>query len=73
MKATRFDQKFDTGEGVMDMLDLTKARRANVEIRRVNVDFPQWMVHSIDRHARRLGITRQTLIKFWLAERLEQR
>jgi len=66
MKATKFDQKFDAGESVLDHLDLAKARR-------VNVDFPEWMVHSIDRHARRLGITRQSLIKIWLAERLEQR
>jgi hypothetical protein len=73
MKATRFDQKFEAGESVTDMLDLTKAGRANVEIKRVNVDFPQWMVESLDRHARRLGITRQSLIKIWLAERLEAR
>ncbi|MGH8318466.1 MAG: type II toxin-antitoxin system BrnA family antitoxin [Steroidobacteraceae bacterium] len=73
MKATKFDQKFDAGKSVMDQLDLAKARRANVEIKRVNVDFPQWMVHSLDRHARRLGITRQSLIKIWLTEKLEQR
>lgn len=73
MKATRFDQKFDAGEKVLDLLDLTKAHRPGAEIKRVNVDFPEWMVHSIDRHARRLGITRQSLIKIWLAERLEQR
>ena len=73
MKATKFDQKFDAGENVTGLLDLTKARRANVEIKRVNVDFPEWMVHSIDRHARRLGITRQSLIKMLLAERLEER
>ncbi|MGH8301077.1 MAG: type II toxin-antitoxin system BrnA family antitoxin [Steroidobacteraceae bacterium] len=73
MKAMKFDQKFNAGESVMNLLDLAKARRANVEIKRVNVDFPEWMVHSIDRQARRLGITRQSLIKIWLAERLEQR
>lgn len=73
MKATKFDHKFDAGESVLDTLDLAKARRVNVEIKRVNVDFPEWMVDSLDRHARRLGITRQALIKIWLAERLEQR
>lgn len=73
MKATKFDQRFDAGESVMDVLDMAKARRVSVEIKRVNVDFPEWMVHSIDRHARRLGIARQSLIKIWLAERLEQR
>jgi hypothetical protein len=73
VKATKFDQKFDAGESVMDLLDMAKARRVGVEVKRVNVDFPEWMVQSIDRHARRLGITRQSLIKIWLAERLEQR
>ena len=73
VKATKFDQKFDAGESVMDLLDVAKARRVGVEVKRVNVDFPEWMVQSIDRHARRLGITRQSLIKIWLAERLEQR
>lgn len=73
MKATKFDQKFDAGENVTDQLDLKNARRPGVEAKRVNVDFPAWMVQAIDRAARRLGITRQSLIKMWLAERLEQR
>ncbi len=72
MKATKFDQKFDSGEQVTDQLDLKNARRPGVEAKRVNVDFPAWMVQSIDRAARRVGITRQSLIKMWLAERLEQ-
>jgi hypothetical protein len=72
MKATKFDQKFDSGESVTDQLDLKKARRLGVEAKRVNVDFPAWMVQSIDRAARRLGITRQSLIKMWLADRLAQ-
>ncbi|TLY91146.1 MAG: CopG family transcriptional regulator [Gammaproteobacteria bacterium] len=73
MKATRFDQKFDAGEKITDQLDLKKAHRPGVDAKRVNVDFPAWMVQSIDRHARRFGITRQSLIKMWLAEKLEQR
>ena len=72
MKATKFDQMFDAGESVIDHLDLSKATRPGLEAKRVNVDFPLWMVQSIDRHARRFGITRQSLIKMWLAERLEQ-
>ncbi len=72
MKATKFDQKFDAGESVIDQLDLSKATRPGLEAKRVNVDFPVWMVQSIDRHARRFGITRQSLIKMWLAEKLEQ-
>ena len=70
MKAKRFDQKFDAGEKVIDQLDLTKARRVGTAPKRVNVDFPSWMVQSIDREANRLGVTRQSLIKMWLADRL---
>jgi hypothetical protein len=72
MKATTFDRKFDAGGGITDQLDLSKARRPGLEAKRVNVDFPMWMVQSIDREARRLGVTRQSLIKMWLADRLEQ-
>lgn len=73
MKAKRFDRKFDSGENVTDQLDLTKARRIGAEAKRVNVDFPVWMVQSIDREANRLGVTRQSLIKMWLADRLGQK
>jgi hypothetical protein len=72
MKAKRFDQKFDAGEKVIDQLDLTKARRVGPAPKRVNVDFPSWMVQSIDKEANRLGVTRQSLIKMWLADRLGQ-
>jgi hypothetical protein len=70
MKAKTFDRKFDAGEKIADQLELSKARRIGSEAKRVNVDFPTWMVHSIDREARRLGVTRQSLIKLWLADRL---
>ena len=73
MKAKRFDQKFDAGESVLEHLDVQRAHRPGIDIKRVNVDFPQWMVQSIDRQARRLGVTLQSLIKLWLAERLEVR
>ena len=72
MKAKTFDSKFDAGEKVTDQLDLGQARRINAEAKRVNVDFPAWMVQSIDREARRLGVTRQSLIKLWLADKLHQ-
>lgn len=72
MKAATFDRKFDAGERITDQLDLAKSRRPGLEAKRVNVDFPTWMVRSIDREARRLGVTRQSLIKLWLADRLEQ-
>jgi hypothetical protein len=71
MKAEEFDQRFDRGENATSELDLTGARRPAVEQRRVNVDFPVWMIESLDREARRLGVTRQSIIKVWIAERLE--
>ena len=70
MKAKTFDQKFNRGGSVLANLDLAKARRAGAEGKRVNVDFPAWMVESLDREARRVGVTRQSLIKLWLADRL---
>ena len=72
MKAKTFDATFDDGrEDVVDQHDRDGARRPNREQRRVNVDFPLWMVESLDREAERLGVTRQSIIKIWLAERLE--
>jgi hypothetical protein len=72
MKAKTFDRKFDDGEKIVEHLDLSKARRIGTDAKRVNVDFPAWMVDSLDREARRLGVTRQSLIKLWLADRLGQ-
>jgi hypothetical protein len=74
MKASDFDKKFDEGvEDIIDDLDMATASRPLKEQRRVNVDFPVWMVESLDHEARRLGVTRQSIIKVWIAERLEQR
>jgi len=72
MKASEFDKKFDDGESIISELDVTRARRPGEEARRINVDFPAWMVESLDKEARRLGVTRQSIIKMWLAERLQQ-
>jgi hypothetical protein len=72
IKASEFDRRFDDGEDVSEFVDLASARRPNLESKRVNVDFPAWVVASLDREARRLGVTRQALIKMWIAERLEQ-
>lgn len=73
MKAVEFDRLFDEEEGdVLEHLDLSQAKRAGHEQKRVNVDFPVWMIESLDREASRLGVTRQSIIKIWLAERLEQ-
>lgn len=72
MKAKEFDQKFDNGEDIVQYLDLKKATRPGQEQKRVNVDFPIWMIRSLDKEAKRLGVTRQSIIKIWIAERLKQ-
>jgi hypothetical protein len=71
MKASDFDMSFDDGADVTGLLELDQARRPNLEHKRVNVDFPVWMVQSLDREAHRLGVTRQALIKLWLAAKLD--
>lgn len=72
MRAKTFDAKFEKGEDLTKDLDLTRARRPGLQIKRVNVDFPQWMIGSLDREAKRLGVTRQSIIKVWIADRLEK-
>jgi len=72
MNAEEFDKKFDDGlEEIIDDLDLTTARRVNQEQKRINVDFPVWVVEALDREAARIGVTRQSVIKVWLVERLK--
>lgn len=73
MKAEQFDEKFDRGQDITAALEMASAKRPGEEQRRVNVDFPAWMIAALDREARRLGVTRQSVIKIWLAERLERR
>lgn len=72
MKAKEFEKKFDDGEDVLKYLELSKARRVEQEQKRVNVDFPIWMIHSLDKEAKRLGIPRQSLIKMLIAKHIEQ-
>jgi hypothetical protein len=71
MKTSSFDRRFDAGKDITGHLDLKSARRAPQAQKRVNVDFPVWMVERLDHEASRLGVTRQSIIKIWLAERLE--
>ena len=71
-KASEFDQKFTDGENITAYLDTDRARRPEHEQKRVNVDFPVWMIHSLDREAKRLGVPRQSVIKIWIAERLDK-
>lgn len=72
MKSRELDRRFDRGEDISEHLDVSKARRPEQEQKRVNVDFPLWMIYRLDREAKRLGVPRQSVIKMWLAERLEQ-
>ena len=71
MKAADFDAKFDAGEDISDSVDWHRARRRNDQPKRVNVDFPMWVVEGLDKQARHLGVTRQSLIKMWIAEKLQ--
>lgn len=70
MKAKELDKKFDGGESIVNHVDMSKAKRPNLELKRVNVDFPIWMIKSLDKEAKKLGVPRQSIIKVWLAERL---
>jgi hypothetical protein len=72
MKAREFDKKFDEGKDISKHLDVSKARRPVQEQKRVNVDFPLWMINLLDKEAKRLGVPRQSIIKVWVAERLEK-
>jgi hypothetical protein len=71
MKASNFDKKFDSGEDLTEFLDISKAKRPGLSTKRINVDVPSWMVDSLDKEAHRIGTSRQALIKFWLADKLE--
>mgnify|MGYP001576507061 CR=1 FL=1 len=71
MKADEFDELFDAGCDVASVLEVSKARRPGLTQRRVNVDFPLWMIDALDREAARTGVTRQSIIKLWLADRLQ--
>jgi len=73
MKARDFDTEFDEGQNVIEHLDLPGAHRPKRDVQRINVDFPTWMVSSLDAEATRLGVTRQAVIKTWIAERLDRR
>jgi predicted DNA binding CopG/RHH family protein len=73
MKAKDLDKQFDKGEDISQCLDLVRAKRVNREQRRVNVDFPSWMIQALDKEASRLGVTRQSIIKVWISERLKEK
>lgn len=72
MKAKKFDTDFDDNKDLTAVLDISQARRPLQKQKRINVNFPDWMIDSLDKEAKRLGVTRQSIIKIWLAERLER-
>jgi hypothetical protein len=71
IKAEELDKKFDDGEDISEYLDWDKAVRPNLDQKRVNLDLPIWMIQSLDSEARRVGVTRQSIMKVWLAERIK--
>lgn len=73
MKATEFDKLFEAGEDIAAYLDLSGKKRPGLEQRRITVDFPAWMVHQLDREATRLGITRQSIIKMWISQKIAEK
>ena len=72
IETKEFDRKFENGDDIIEYLDLDKIVRPRQEQKRVNVDFPVWMIQQLDKEARKLGVTRQSIIKIWLAERLKE-
>jgi hypothetical protein len=66
-----FDELFDQGKDITEFLDLKSAKRSNLETRRISVDFPEWMIRLLDQQALKLGVTRQSIIKFWISEKLK--
>jgi CopG antitoxin of type II toxin-antitoxin system len=73
MKAEEFDTKFDNDEDITEFLDLSQVRRPGYEQKRVNIDFPVWMIEALEKEAKRLGVTSDSIIKLWLAERLDKK
>lgn len=75
--AKEFDEKFDNGEDITEYLDFSKSKRLNefkalnTDTKKVNVDFPEWVIDALDEEAKRIGVTRQSIIKVWIAERLK--
>jgi len=72
MKTSDFDKRFDSGEDISDALAMKKSRRPGIEQKRVNIDFPRWMIERLDREADKAGVTRQSIVKLWISERLDR-
>ena len=72
MTAQEFDRRFDEGEDIAPYIDESTIRRPGLEARRVNVDFPEWIIQKLDLQSRMIGVSRQSLIKLWISERVQQ-
>ena len=72
ISAAEFDRRFDDGEDITPFLDMSTVQQPGLEQRRVNVDLPAWMIASLDRAAHTIGVTRQSIIKVWLADRIKR-
>ncbi len=71
MKAEELDQLFDEGEDLLPYLDLSSAKRVGTQPKKINVDFPEWIINALDIEAKKIGVTRQSIIKVWISERLK--
>jgi hypothetical protein len=72
MTAQEFDQRFDDGEDITPYIDKDSVRHPGLEARRVNVDFPEWIIEKLDLQSKLIGVSRQSLIKLWVSERIQQ-
>ena len=76
--AKEFDEKFDNGEDITEYLDFSSAKRLKdikklkTQTKKINVDFPEWIIEALDNEAKKIGVTRQSIIKVWIAERLKE-
>ncbi len=72
-----FDTKFDNQEDISSYLDETKSTKLadfdkTIKTKKINVDFPENILIQLDQEAKKIGVTRQSIIKVWIAERLKE-
>ncbi len=72
MKAKELDALFDSGEDITQYLDMSTLTKNGTQTKKINVDFPEWVINSLDLEAKKIGVTRQSIIKVWIAERLKE-
>ncbi|WP_162341221.1 type II toxin-antitoxin system BrnA family antitoxin [Cyclobacterium salsum] len=70
--AIEFDEKFERQENLVPYLQIDKRSKPGLKARRVSVDFPEWMVQELDRAAQKLGVSRQSLIKVFISDKLKE-